>query len=191
MTSRHRGKTFASAALCLALAVGTSAAAPVPDLTVRPAPSQHPPDDQLVESVMRAVTTYPRFTIFDDINVQAEGGVVTLTGRVTMPVKKDELERRVSAVDGVKSVRNDIDILPASTGDDELRQRLARAIYGHAAFWRYAAMPHPPIHIVIEDGRVTLTGTVFSEADRTLARSLATGHGELSVTNALRTGGPK
>jgi len=91
MTSRHRGKTFVSAALCLTLAGGISAAAPVPELTVRPTESQHPPDDQLVESVVRAVTTYPRFTIFDDINVQAEGGVVTLTGRVTMPVKKDEL----------------------------------------------------------------------------------------------------
>jgi hyperosmotically inducible protein len=90
-------------------------------------------------------------------------------------------------VDGVKGVRNDISVLPPSPFDEDLRHKIARAIYGNAAFWRYAAMPNPPIHIVVEGGRVTLTGVVQSEVDRTLARSLATGLGEISLTNALRT----
>jgi len=71
--------------------------------------------------------------------------------------------------------------------DDELRSRIARAIYGNPSFWNYAAMAHPPIHIIVERGHVTLTGVVNSNVERMLARSLASGLGELSVTNALRT----
>jgi osmotically-inducible protein OsmY len=149
--------------------------------------SQNDPDEQLAQSVVRAVNTYPRFTIFDDVNVQAEAGVVTLTGKVTMPFKRDDLAKRVERVEGVKSIRNGLEVLSVSIEDDRLRQRVARAIYSNAAFWHYAAMPNPPIHIVVQGSRVTLTGVVFSEVDRMLARSLATGLGELSVTNCLRT----
>ncbi len=173
--------SVASAVLWLALAAG-AAAVPV---------HQNLSDSQLVEEVVRSVNAYPRLTIFDDINVHVDRGDVTLTGKVTMPVKKNEIAQRVSAVGGVKSVTNDIDVLPASIPDDELRQRVARAIYGHSAFWRYAALPRPPIHIIVEDGRVTLTGVVDREADRTLARSLAAGQGGISVTNALRTEGAR
>ena len=143
-------------------------------------------DVQLTEDIARSVQTYPRFTVFDDVQVQVANGVATLTGRVTMQFKKEELARRASTLDGVREVRNEIGVLPASQVDDELRHKVARAIYGNAAFWQYAAMPNPPIHIIVEAGRVTLTGVVRSDVDRTLARSLAGGHGELSVTSALR-----
>jgi len=170
-------KSTGAVVLWLALAAAAAAA------PLRSSDPLHQSDDD----VLRAVTTYARLTVFDDVNVRVDTGVVTLTGKVTMPYKKEDLAKRVRAVDGVKSVRNDIDVLPVSIADDELRQRVARAIYGNAAFWRYAAMPNPPIHILVEGSRVTLTGTVASEMDRTLARSLASGLGELSVTNCLKT----
>ena len=144
-------------------------------------------DGQLSDDVVRSVNTYSRFTVFDDVRVDVQNAVVVLTGRVTMPFKKDEIAKRAAGVEGVKAVRNDIGVLPPSPFDEELRHKVARAIYGNAAFWRYAAMPNPPIHILVEGGRVTLTGVVQSEVDRTLARSLATGQGEISLTNALRT----
>ena len=144
-------------------------------------------DTQISDDVARSVNTYSRFTVFDDVQVQVSNGIVTLTGRVTMPFKKDEIARRASALDGVREVRNDIGVLPPSPMDDELRHKVARAIYGNAAFWQYAAMPNPPIHIVVEGGRVTLTGVVHSDVDRMLARSLACGHGEISLTNSLKT----
>ena len=78
-------------------------------------------------------------------------------------------------------------MLPASTLDDELRQQIARAIYGNANFWTYAAMRNPPIHILVDRSRVTLTGLVRSEVDRRLAQALATQFNALSVTNELRT----
>lgn len=144
-------------------------------------------DVRLADDVSRAVLGYTRLTIFDDIGARIENGVVTLSGKVTMPFKKDDIEKRVARVDGVRSVRNDIGVLPVSQFDDELRYRVARAIYGNSSFWTYAAMANPPIHIIVERGHVTLAGVVNSNVERMLARSLATGLGELSVTNTLRT----
>jgi hyperosmotically inducible protein len=144
-------------------------------------------DVKLAEEVGRSLTGYSRLTIFDDINASVENGVVTLSGKVTMPFKKDDIEKRIARIDGVRSLRNDIGVLPVSQYDEELRYRVSRAIYGHPSFWSYAAMANPPIHIIVEGGRVTLSGVVGSNVERVLARSLATGFGELSVTNALKT----
>jgi osmotically-inducible protein OsmY len=144
-------------------------------------------DFQVLQGVAASVDRYVNFTIFDDVSASVKDGVVTLTGKVTMPYKRDDIERRVSRVDGVRAVRDGITVLPVSGFDDELRARIARSIYRNPNFWDYAIMPNPPIHIVVEHSRVTLTGVVRSDVDRALARSLATQFGALSVTNDLRT----
>jgi len=144
-------------------------------------------DFQVLKDVATSVDRYTRFTIFDDVNASVKDGVVTLTGKVTMPFKRDEIEKRVAKVNGVVTVHDQITVLPVSQFDDELRYRIARSIYGHSNFWNYAIMPNPPIHIVVERGRVTLTGVVNSEVDRMLARSLASQFGAFSVTNDLKT----
>ena len=112
---------------------------------------------------------------------------MTLTGHVTMPYKKEDIARRVSRVAGVNVVENKIQVLPVSIFDDQLRFRIARAIYGNPSFWHYASMANPPIHIVVDRGRVKLEGTVNSHVERMLAQSLAIGFGEFSVENALKT----
>jgi len=144
-------------------------------------------DVRLAEDVGRALNGYVRLTIFDDVNAQVENGQVTLSGKVTMPFKKDDIEKRIGKIDGVRGVRSDIGVLPVSPFDEQLRARVARAIYGNPSFWNYAAMARPPIHIIVENGRVTLAGVVNSNVERMLARSLATGLGELSVTSELKT----
>ena len=144
-------------------------------------------DFQVAKDVAASVERYTQFTIFDDVNAYVKDGVVTLSGRVTMPYKRSDIEKRVAKVDGVRQVRDDITVLPVSQFDDELRYRIARSIYGNANFWNYAIMANPPIHIVVEHGRVTLTGVVNSNVDRMLAQSLATQFGALSVKNALKT----
>jgi len=153
--------------------------------------SAHTPADrkdfQVLKDVSASVLGYTRFTIFDDISASVADGVVTLTGNVTMPYKRDDLETRVAKIDGVKSVRDNIAVLPVSQFDDELRLRIARAIYGNANFWNYGIMVNPPIHIVVAHGRVTLTGVVNSEVDRMLARSIASQSGALSVACELKT----
>ena len=144
-------------------------------------------DFQVAKDIATTVQRYTQFTIFDDVNANVLDGVVTLTGKVTMPFKRDDIERRIARADGVRSVKDQISVLPVSQFDDELRYRIARSIYNNSNFWSYAIMANPPIHIVVEHGRVTLTGVVQSEVDRMLARSLATQFGALSVTNALKT----
>jgi hyperosmotically inducible protein len=156
-----------------------------------PAAAQSRPDTRIARDIVRNVNNYSHFTIFDDVSFSIEEGLVTLTGKVTMPYKRDDIGKRVAGIDGVREVLNRIEVLPASTFDDDLRYRIAKAIYGSPTFWNYAAMAHPPIHIIVERGRVTLTGIVNSDVERMLARSLATGRGELSVSNELRTGDAK
>ena len=144
-------------------------------------------DRQLAEAVAVSVRAYSRLTIFDDVSTHVGAGVVLLEGKVTSAQKKEELGRRIAGLPGVRELRNEVDVLPSSTTDDALRRKVARAIYGNPAFWRYAALPQPPIRIIVQQGDVTLTGVVPSEADRVLAASLASGCGERSTTNALRT----
>jgi hyperosmotically inducible protein len=163
-----------TAGLALSVAVAAANSAPRTDL-------------QVFNDVAAAVNRYPMFTVFDDVNVGVHDGVVTLTGSVTMPYKRNDIEKQVKKVDGVTTINNTITVLPVSIFDNDLRYRIARSIYGNATFWKYAAMANPPIHIVVDNGRVTLTGVVNNEVERMLARSLATQHGALSVTNDLKT----
>jgi osmotically-inducible protein OsmY len=144
-------------------------------------------DQRLADEISASIRNYAQFSIFDHVAGEVDQGVAVLTGKVTMPYKKADIERRVAKIDGVREVRNEITVLPVSQFDDTLRYRVSRAIYGNPSFWNYAAMVNPPIHIIVENGRVTLTGVVSSNVERMMARSLATGLGELSVTNDLRT----
>ena len=156
-------------------------------LTASAAMAQERKDLQIFNDISKQVNRYVQFTIFDSIDASVHEGRVVLQGWVTMPYKKDDIERRVRKVDGVMSVENKIDVLPVSQFDDELRFRIARAIYGNSSFWHYAAMANPPIHIVVNRGRVTLEGVVQSNVERMLARSLATGFGSFEVKNDLKT----
>jgi hyperosmotically inducible periplasmic protein len=144
-------------------------------------------DLQIFRDLSRQVLRYSQFTIFDSINAQVADGVVTLSGRVTMPYKREEIAERIARIEGVREVRNEVTVLPVSQFDDELRFRIARAIYGNSNFWTYGAMANPPIHIIVENGRVTLEGVVNSNVDRMLARSIASSFGAFSVTNNLKT----
>jgi hyperosmotically inducible protein len=145
-------------------------------------------DLQVFNDISKAVTRYAHFTVFDSVDASVKDGVVTLTGRVTMPFKRDDIEKRVAKVDGVRELHDQISVLPVSQFDDQIRYRVARAIYTNPNFWNYAIVADPPIHVVVEHSRVTLTGTVQSEVDKALARSIATGQfGVMSVTNSLKT----
>jgi hyperosmotically inducible periplasmic protein len=142
---------------------------------------------QLFRAVQKQVLNYTHFTIFDSVNMQINEGTVTLTGWVTMPYKKNDIERRVSRVDGVDRVINNIKELPVSQFDDELRFRIARAIYSSPHFRGYGSMVNPPIHIIVEHGRVTLEGVVNNNVDRMIARSIASNFLSFDIKNELKT----
>jgi len=144
-------------------------------------------DLQVFRDIADQVDRYTQLTIFDSIGADVNNGRVVLSGWVTMPYKRDDLERRVRKVAGVTAVDNKIGVLPVSQFDDELRFRIARAIYSHSSFWQYATMANPPIRIVVNNGHVALEGVVQSNVERMLARSLASGFGAFDVKNDLKT----
>jgi osmotically-inducible protein OsmY len=145
-------------------------------------------DLQVFNDISKAVTRYTHFTVFDNVDANVKNGVVTLTGQVTMEFKRDDIEKRVAKVDGVKQVTDKITVLPVSQFDDQLRYRIALAIYSNPNFWNYAIGPNPPIHIVVDHSHVTLEGVVMNDADRIIARSIASNQfGVMSVKNNLKT----
>jgi osmotically-inducible protein OsmY len=150
--------------------------------------AQAPPASSVLGgAVSRCIRESPHVSIFDDVDARVDGSSVVLTGKVTAPAKRAQIEKRVASLDGVRELRNEISVLPPVPEDDELRRRVAKAIYGNPTFWPYAAMSNPPIHIIVERGHVTLKGTVATQLERSMARSLATGLGERSLTNELMT----
>jgi hyperosmotically inducible protein len=136
---------------------------------------------------------YSRYTIWDNLSVRVVGGNLELLGQVSQPYKKADLQRIVQRVPGVTSVTNEVEVLPLSFNDDNLRLRIARAIYREPALSRYAIQPVPPIHIIVKNGHVTLEGVVNNELEKNVAAMRASSAG-LSfgpVQNNLRVENPK
>ena len=147
-------------------------------------------DEQIAKAVRHDVIVYPYYSIWDDISFQVSNGQVELSGAVTQPYKKSDLGKIVQQIPGVTSVTNNLAVLPLSPTDNRLRLQVARAIYGFPALSRYGMGALPSIHIVVDNGHVTLTGVVDTETDRQLAGIRANGAG-LSfgpVVNNLQVG---
>ena len=144
-------------------------------------------DETLANVVAEKVRRYVFFSVFDDVNVAVSEGVVTLTGYVTMPYKSEAMAKLASRVSGVQDVTDKLEVLPVSSFDDSIRHTIAVRIYNDPLFWNYAIQVNPPIHVIVQHGRVTLTGVVFSEVERRKAELIARGaFGVFSVDNQLR-----
>jgi hyperosmotically inducible protein len=144
-------------------------------------------DAGLVATVAHQIVMYPWYSVWDAVDFHVESGHVALFGAVNQPFKKSDIEGLVARIPGVTSVSSEIKVLPLSAFDDQLRLRLARAIYSDPALSRYAYMAQPPIHILVDNGRVTLVGVVNSQMEKAIAGARASGAG-LSfgpVTNDL------
>jgi hyperosmotically inducible periplasmic protein len=132
-------------------------------------------DEQIAKAIRHEVVTYPYYSIFDDINYRIANGQVELIGAVNQPFKKKDIERLVFKIPGVNSVANGLKVLPTSIEDDRLRLQIARAIYRDPALSRYAIQAVPPVHIIVDNGHVTLTGVVSNELEKNVAGVRAAG----------------
>jgi len=117
----------------------------------------------------------PFYSVFDNIGFTTNGGEVILTGQVLRPTLKHDAETTVKSLEGVTSVVNLIELLPASPSDDELRRGIYRTIYESPGLARYAVQTVPAIHIIVKDGDVVLEGMVWSPEDKNLAGTRASG----------------
>jgi len=125
--------------------------------------------EKLFKEVRHQLVMLPWYSVFDNLAYQVDGDKVTLSGQVTRPVLKSDADAAVKSIEGVASVVNNIEVLPPSPMDDQLRRTLYRAIYGDAGLSRYSIQAVPSIHIIVKTGNVTLEGVVDNEADKNLA----------------------
>jgi hyperosmotically inducible periplasmic protein len=166
------------------------AALAVPILLAMPAAQAKSGQPKSIEEQVRhKLVTQPYLTLFDDLSYRVDGGTVTLFGEVTRPILKSDAENSVKHIEGVTAVNSQIEVLPLSPMDQEIRMREYRAIFRDPSLSRYAMGVIPSLHIIVKNGNVTLTGIVSNEMDKTLAYMRANGvTGVFSVTNNLRVG---
>jgi hyperosmotically inducible periplasmic protein len=149
--------------------------------------SVSPSEARIQKEVRHELLMLPYFGVFDYIAFQVKGDTVILQGEVTRPTLKSDAENVVKHIEGVQQVINNIEVLPPSPMDDQLRLALYRAIYGYPALEKYALGVQKPIRIIVKNGRVALEGVVDSETDKNLVTVRANSvPGIFSVTNNLR-----
>jgi len=149
-------------------------------------------DMQISKKLVHEVRMYSRYTIWDNISVRVHDGDVELVGQVSQPFKKNDLGRLAQHVAGVRSVTNEVQVLATSFFDDRLRLQVARAIYRDPVLSRYSIQAVPPIHIIVDNGHVTLEGVVNNRMEKEVAgmRASQAGLSFGQVTNNLRVENP-
>jgi hyperosmotically inducible protein len=167
MKTLNLGRFLTIAALAAATAFASS----------KTVPAGPRADADIAKAVRHEVLMYPQYSLWDDINFRVNNGNVELLGAVNQPYKKDDLGRLVKNVAGVETVTNNIRVLPLSPNDDRLRIQLARAIFRDPSLSRYAQGAVPSIHIIVDNGHVTLTGAVMNQIDKQIAGIRASGAG--------------
>jgi hyperosmotically inducible protein len=151
--------------------------------------STNPGDADVSKRLLHEIRMYPQYTVWDDISFRvSNNGQVELFGAVNQPYKKSDIERIVRRIPGVTSVTDEIKVLPASSFDDRLRLQVARAIFRDPVLSRYAMGAIPSIHIIVDNGHVTLAGVVDNEMAKNIAGMRASGAGLSfgAVTNNLQ-----
>jgi hyperosmotically inducible protein len=174
MKKQMLAKILLSAALIASQAVAAPDRSPLTgDLRIR-------------QEVRKELVTLPYYNLFDTLSYQVDGDTVTLTGKVTRPTLKSSAENVVKNIEGVNTVNNQIQVLPLSPNDDQLRRALYQSIYGHSVLQTLAIRAVPPIHIIVENGNVTLEGYVANSMQKNIAGIQANSvAGVFSVTNHL------
>jgi osmotically-inducible protein OsmY len=145
-------------------------------------------DADIRDAVADAVLDYPHYGVFDSVGVGVEDGVVTLQGSVRQPWRKKDIEQRVAEVAGVRELKSQIRVQPVSNFDDRLRRQLYRQFYGDV-LERFAGLTNPPVHIVVENGHITLTGVVSSQVDKVKLETIARGTLAFRVDNQIQVEG--
>ncbi len=188
---------FTIITITLAFASISSSAAPAPQkkgkqskLESRPRADREARDlTYLTREIRKELVTLPFFSVFDWLEGNVEpDGTVHLRGQVTRPTLRKDAQSRVERVEGVDRVINRIEVLPLSPNDDRLRGAVFRELFNsNSPLFRYGQQPVPPIHIIINRGRLTLKGVVANKGDSDLANIKARGvPGLFEIKNELR-----
>jgi osmotically-inducible protein OsmY len=152
------------------------------DITISRAES----DEKLAAEVVKRITGYDRFTVYDDFQGRVKNGVVYISGAVTEEQKLADIVERVAKIRGVQAIDKKVTVLPANRSDDALRVAIANAIYRNPEFENYS-MANPPIHVIVNNGYVILTGIVRSDVEKIKAHeSAASVFGSIKIDDRVR-----
>ncbi len=173
------------AALLLALSIGFCCLSDVRSQSKRDLNSIH---SRLAQEVRHQLIMLPNYDVFDNLEFEVSGiDTVTLMGQVRRPSLKSDAEGAVRNIESVGKLINKIEVLPISPSDDRIRVAVFRAIFGKPPLERYGYRAVPPIHIIVDNGSVTLVGVVATQAEKDIAGIAAREvPGTFSVTNNLR-----
>lgn len=166
---------------------------------------------RITKEVRKQIVMLPQYGVFDHIHFAIKGtDTVVLEGKASRPTLKSGAENVVKKIQGVTTVDNQIQVLPVSPNDDRIRGAVYASIYGYPALQKYTSnrggprgvrsvaraaggiTNDPPIgfhaiHIIVENGNVTLTGVVDNDADLAIAGMRANVvSGVFSVDNDLQ-----
>ena len=176
----RKGK-IASVVVTVVLAVGLVQAEPSARNTTK--------GMDVAQQIRHEISTLPFSGIWDWIEAEMRSdGTVVLSGDVTRPSTKDDAESRIRRIEGISNVIDDIRVLPLSRADDEIRLGVYRSLFNaNSTLSGYALGSNPSIHIIVENGKVTLKGVVSDTMDKQLATLGANGvFGVFNVDNQLR-----
>jgi hyperosmotically inducible protein len=144
-------------------------------------------EDWLKNEVHHQLALLPYYSIFDNLEYSIDGATVKLQGQVVNGAIKGDAESAVKKIEGVEKVVNNIEILPPSPDDDQIRRAEYRAIYGFGPLEKYATSSVASIHIIVKGGHVTLEGVVDNQSDKDAANLRADSVANVfSVTNNLK-----
>jgi len=125
---------------------------------------------------------FDRAVPFNDLDVSSNEGIVTLTGDVDNILAKERAVRLAETVKGVRSVINRITVQPPEKRSDEEIQKDVKT-----ALLRDPATESFEVNVHVEDGEVTLGGTVGSWQERELAAVVAKGvRGVTALNNYVK-----
>ena len=152
-----------------------------------PPPNSANYEPWLTNQVRHQLVMLPFYSVFDNLEYKVEGSKVTLMGEVVRPSLKNDAGSVVKRIEGVQAVDNQIEVLPPSSFDNRIRRAEFRAVYSFPSLQMYSLQNVPPIHIIVDNGHVTLEGVVAREADKDAANIRANSVPNVfSVTNNLR-----
>jgi hyperosmotically inducible protein len=126
--------------------------------------------DDKIESTAKKSYVYKTFLKGDDIKIESEHGIVTLSGSVDQESHKSMAEQTVMGVPGVMSVTNNITVngTPATASSDAwLGERVRNTLLFHRS------VSYTNTQVSVTNGNVTLRGTATSEAQKQLTSEYA------------------
>jgi hyperosmotically inducible protein len=139
--------------------------------------------------VQHQLAMLPWYGVFDNLKYQVNGGEVILTGQVISEhaQTKFEAENDVRHIPGVIGVLNQIEVLPVSGFDNQIRRAEYHTIFSQSDLGSYTLGVNPKVRIIVQNGHVSLEGEVMNQMDKDIAGIVANSvPGVFSVNNNLR-----